>query len=172
MNPPPDPDEGETPTSDWIGFALNVGLKLAETFGLGLTLFNALRARFPDVAGAVLGDITSTIGQAVRAATGLTSEELNQNLALGDLPIVPASWHQGEPGDRIIAGVDVIGISKSGGSDIRRRTWVNALEFLTPQDLIDEAEALFDAAMNETDPTLRAQIETQASQLVFLARRF
>lgn len=172
MEPPLDPEDGSEPSADWTGFALNVGLKLAETFGLGLTLFNALRARFEGVAVSVLGDIASTIGQAVRAATGLTTEQLNQSIPLGDLPIVPASWHEGEPSDRIIAGVDVYGTgSRLEGPEVRR-VWVSGLEVMTPQDLLDEAQRLFEEAINKTDAAAAAQIEEQAAQLMFLAKRF
>lgn len=172
MNPPPDPEPGETPSNAWMHFALNVGLKLAETYGLGLTLFNAMRARFEDVSGSILGDITSTIGQAVRVATGLTTSQLNEALPMGDIPIVPTGWHQEDPADRVVAGVDVTGLRKDGTEVVTQRKYVSGLEDLTPNELIAAAEGLFVVYINTTDPEKANQIEEIISDLIFLGAYF
>lgn len=169
---PENPDDLGDVTADWTGFALNVGLKLAETVGLGLTLFNALRARFEGVPGEILGDIASTIGAAIRAATGLTGPEFNQQIGSMKLPIVPASWKDVDPGDRIVAGIEVTGTGRGLGRGETRQVWLGGLETHTPNDLIEQAQALYDQMLNETDPKVLALIENEAAELMFLARLY
>lgn len=172
MREPPGPDEPGYNESEWTGFALNVGLNLASMFGLGLSLFNALRQRFEGVSASILGDIASTIGQAVRAATGLSGPDLQLPPVLDLLPIVPASWHPGEPGERIVAGVDVRGNYGGQFEPDVQRVFVNGTEYQTIDELIEAAEELHRRAMSETDPKKAAALEEQASNLIFLAARW
>lgn len=172
MNPPDDPDSPDDVSADWTGFALNIGFKLAETFGLGLTLFNALRDRFAGVPGSILGSIASTIGQAIRAATGLTAADFNRQLGSMELPIVPASWNEGEPGDRVGGRVDITATDADGNVTAIRQVFVNGLEQLTPQDIIEEAVRLFEEALNETNPKVLALIAEKQAQIAALYARF
>lgn len=172
MSKCPEPGEPGYVAGVFQAFALNIALRLAGEVGLGLPLVNALRERFPDLEQDMIGEIASLTGEGVRAGTLLTPEEMTQPVSPAALPIVSADFHPGESGDRIVAGVDVQYVDTRTGIIETRRVWVNALEILTPADLIAEAEALFEAAMNETDPRAIAAIETVISTLVFLATRY
>lgn len=172
MREPPDPDEPGANFDDWFGFALNIGLKLAEQVGLGLRLFNALRERFEGVSGTYLGMVAGTIGQAIRAATGLTGAALNEALVLDDLPIVPMGWNPGEPVDRVIAGVDVTWTDPRTGVTKTWLQWVNSLGFQTPAELIAEAQRLTMAKVHEYDANVLAKLDEDIAFLKFLAKRF
>jgi len=168
----PEPGEPGYVAGVFQAFALNIGLRFAAEVGLGLPLFNALVDRFPDVDRGMIGEIASLVGEGVRAGTMLTADEMAQPLNITGLPIVSADFHPGEAGDRIVAGVDVSYTDPRTGVEETRRVWINALEILTPEDLIAEAEALFQQAMMETDPTVIALIENVISHLVFIATRY
>lgn len=170
-NEPLGPEETGIPSSEWIAYALDTGLRLASEYGLGLYLFNALRDRFEGVSGAILGTIASTIGQAVRAATGLSVMDLEFAPLLPDLPTVPGTFHPTDPGDRIIAAIDVPSINAVTGEQFDKRHWIGGLEFLTPADLISEANALNALAETES-PRMRAALQGIAARLAFLAKRF
>jgi len=172
MTEPPGPDEPGFNFDDWFGFALNVGLKLASQVGLGLRLFNALRERFEGVDYSILGELAGTIGQAIRAATGLSGPALNQALVLDELPVVPVTWNQGEPGDRILAGFDITWDSTIDGRTNTRQQWVNGLEFLTPADLEAEALALFNETMKSDTPRYAKELREAIAYMFFLAKRF
>lgn len=168
----PEPGEPGYVAGVFQAFALNIGLRLAGEVGLGLPLVNALAERFPDLDRAMVGEIAGLVGEGVRAGTMLTPEEMQQPVNPNVLPVVSPDFHTGAAGDRIVAGIDITWLDTKTGVQESRRVWINALEILTPEDLLAEAEALFEAQLQEYDPLVIQLIENVAAHLIFLATRY
>jgi len=167
----PEPNDDNISGGMILAFVLNVGLRLIGETGFGLPLVNALSERFPDLSQSNIGDIASLVGEGVRAGTLLTGDEMGAPIDPGSLPIVPADFHVGSGGDRIVAGVDVSWENGSGGIEVRR-VWVNALEIWTPNELLVEGERLFWEDLNDTDPREVERITELISHLIFLSTRY
>jgi hypothetical protein len=168
----PEPGEPGYIPGVFQAFALTIGLRFAAEVGLGLPLVNALSERFPDLDQAMIGEIASLVGEGVRAGTLLTADEMGSPIDVANLPVVSPDFHPGDRGDRIIAGVDVTWTDSATGNQETRRVWINSLEILTPEDLLSEAEALFEAAMAETNPLAEALVTNVIMHLVFIATRY
>lgn len=168
----PQPGDAGYVAGVFQAFALNIALRLAAEVGLGLPLFNALRERFPDLERGMIGEITSIIGEGVRAGLSLNVDENMVPIDPSALPTVSADFHPGESGDRLVAGVDITYTDTQTGTQQTRRVFINTLEILTPADLMAEAEALFEAEISETDPRAAEMVRDVISHLVFLATRY
>lgn len=145
----PEPNDENIGNGVVLAFSLNVAINLMREAGFGLPLVNALAERFPDLSQSNIGSLASLAGEGVRAGTLLTDEQMGNPVNPAGLPIVPADFHPGESGDRIIAGVDVTGFDTRTGTDTTHRIWVNGDELMTPEDFRREAERIFGERMDK-----------------------
>jgi hypothetical protein len=97
---------------------------------------------------------------------------MGQPVNVTGLPIVSPDFHAGADGDRIVAGaVATIRDSKTGVIE-ERQIWVNSLEILTPDDLLQEARAAFELSREVGAPEDYEGLVVVGLYLIFLATRY
>lgn len=168
--PVPPGEPGYQPDS-WFQHVVYVGLKIARSTGLGLSLFNGLRARFAGVAGSVLGAAATIIGQGVRAAARWNAAGPDYVVDVDNLPLAPKGFFGPEEVDRIVGLVDATVANPLTGKTTewaRRPNFPEDWSKAAVEDAVDES---LQADIDETDPALI--IDRQAAQhMVWIGKRF
>lgn len=157
---------------------INVGLTLAREGYTGLSLFNALRERYPDVEPRELGSAASTVGQGINAAIAVKDNSPNSPFDLEAIPVIPNSFFGGGETSRVSAFADVSFDAFNADNPAQpseKKTWdvrVDCSEIATFQELIDCIHSKWEEYV-EVGPDITFNDWTNLQiNLYFMGKRF
>lgn len=169
--PAPPGEPGYEPDS-WFQHVIYVGLKVARSTGLGLQLFNGLRARFAGVSQAILGAAARLIGQGVRAAATWNAAGPDNVVDVDTLPLAPSGFFGPEETDRIIGLAEAALVDTGTGAGTTWGTRTNWPEDWSKSAVQDAQEIALMGDVDESDPRLLPDERTTNQHMLFIGKRF
>lgn len=169
--PVPPGEPGYQPDS-WFQHVIYVGLRIARSTGLGLSLFNGLRERFAGVAQSILGAATTLIGQGVRAAAAWNAGGPDHIVDVDALPLAPKGFFGPEEVDRIVGMAEQQLVNEGTGEATTWGTRINFPEDWSKKAIEDAQEEALDQMVDESGPPGVVEDRQAKAHMIFLGKRF